>query len=145
MRCRPAGLAQATKSRRGSSAVRGWAASEAERMGSTWSGTYSCIVNTRARESARPAASDVQRLPQRPQGGFLDCLALGRASMDRMADILEPRAHFDGLAESGGEFRYAPPHGLPAQADAAVAPRHGPHATVGRFPPHPPAVSPQRE
>ena len=42
-----------------------------------------------------PRLSDVNRLPQRPERGFLYRLAERRMRMDGVADVLEPRAHLE--------------------------------------------------
>ena len=87
-----------------------------------------------------PRPSDVQRLAQRAQAGFVEGLAQRRMGVDGAADIFQPRAHLEREAEGGGEFRHAGADGGDAE-DAGDCRRARSRA---RSRPPPPSVRPGR-
>lgn len=58
---------------------------------------------TYARLEAAPMGGgyglDMQRVPERHQGGFLDGFALGRVGVNGVRDIFQACAHFNGQTE----------------------------------------------
>ena len=50
-------------------------------------------------------SSQVERVAEAEEGGFAEGLAEGRVDVDRVRDIVEHRAHRQGMGEFAGEFR----------------------------------------
>ena len=70
-------------------------------------------------------------------------LALRRMGMDSRGDILEPSAHLKRQAERGRQFRDAGAHGVKAEEEMIIGPRHNADKATLVFKRHGTAIGPE--